>query len=146
MDNRFFPTIGNRFSHAGQSEEIINPYDMDSRLLDDLIKRQLGPVHVQTLDLRTASTETFINVAGRAFVLYGHDNSATKAIVTTIYVPTYINQKGIVGGAFPAKHGRGFIGPFAYLTLAWAAQSNAYADLIIFRGSERPWVDGEACT
>lgn len=147
MDNRFPNIPGyNRFQQGDSKNQIINPYDIDSRLVDDLIQRGLGPVHVQTLNLATANTGEFINVAGRAFVLYGHDNSATKAINTTIYVPTYINQKTPVGMAFPSKHGRGYIGPFAYLTLAWAAQAGAYADLIIFRGSDRPWVDGEACT
>lgn len=152
MENRFPFNIENRFTHEKNVDgEIVNPYDIDSRLLDDMVKRGLGPVHVETINLGTANAGYFVNVAGRAFVLYGYaSDSATKAVNTTIYVPAYIAQKGAIGPAFPAKHGRGFIGPFPWLTLAWASQKSAgvdiYADLIIFRGSDRPWIDGETCT
>ena len=138
--------FGDKFKSKKSSEQPYSPYDENSKLFEDLAQRNYSPVSVVRLDLTSAGS-TFVNIPGYHFVILGDDNSANKAVNTNILVNVWINKRANSGeNPFPAKNARGFSGPFAYLYLEWAAQSGAYADLIIYKSCERPWIDGETCT
>lgn len=145
--NRFPYLPGNRFEIPNNLKEISSPYDQDSRLLQDLAQRNLRPVSVRTLDLSAAGSLS-IDESGFHFVQYGHDNSTDKAVDTKSLVNVQINTKhdrqDQVG--FPAKHARGYSGPFVGLFLTWPAQPGVFCDFIIFKNSFAPWIDGEAAT
>lgn len=147
MSNEWGKTYpGDRYQSKTSKEKIVTPYDESSKLFEELAQTGYQPVFIQTINLTSAGS-AFINVPGYHFVFYGHDGSTAKPVNTNILVNTWINKRtndGTTG--FPAKHARGYSGPFAFLALEWAAQSNAYADLIIFKSNEKPWIDGEACT
>lgn len=146
MENRYPYLQGDRFQTPNSQKDIASPYDHDSALFQDLEQRGIMPVYVETLNLSTAGGK-FINVSGFHFVLYGHTNVAIKTIDTTAYASVWINQKTPQGNnPFPAKHARGFSGPFAFLYLEWPAQNNVYVDVVIFKGSQKPWIDGETPT
>lgn len=134
------------FIQPQENEEIDLPYVMDSRLLQDLEQRNREAVFVTTLNLSTAG-EMLISQPGFHFCIYGHDGTSIKTVDTTAYVGVFINKQNIDGSnPFPAKHARGFSGPFSKLYLQWPAQNNVYCDLVIYKGSQKPWIDGESCT
>lgn len=152
MENNFPYRGGSRFQVPNREGQITSPYDLDSRLLQDLAQRQVQVVDVITISLAVASglagasAQTYKN-AGYGFVLYGHDGSAIKTVNTQAFVSVWINtlaKNSPVG--FPAKHARGFWGPFVNLYLEWPAQASTYMDLIIFKSADRPWIDGESAT
>lgn len=149
MKNEYAYRNGNRFQKPDERGQVVNPYDQDSNLFQDLAQRGLAPVHVETIDMSTAG-QKLINASGFHFVCYFHDNDAIKNSVTDGYVSVWINQRTNNGNTpFPAKHARGFSGPFACLYLEWTPQttpSPVFCDVIVFKGAEKPWIDGEACT
>lgn len=148
MKNIFgYRGVGNdRYVKPDTNGQVVNPYDLDSRLFQELAQTKRLPYFVQTLDLRTANSLS-LPKNGFHFVCYGHDGSATKTVNTTILVNVWANTINNTGDApFPAKHARGFSGPFSGLYLEWSAQANAYADFIIFMNPDTPWLDGESCT
>ena len=141
---------GNRFQVPDTSKQVQSPYDQDSSLFQDLVARNVAGFTVVTLNLGTAGQLT-LPMEGYHFVFYGHDGSTNKAVDTTILVNAWINTLANPGSnPFPAKHARGFSGPFGSLYLEWPAQLNSgqprYADLVIFKSIERPWIDGETPT
>jgi len=146
-DNRYPYLPGNRYLGSDPTRQISSPYDEDSRLFDDLKQREIRPVSVKTIDLSTAGSLE-LSDTGYHFVIYGHDGSSNKAVNTTAFVEVQINTGGQDKGynKFPAKHARGFSGPFSGLYLSWPAQSGVYCDLIIYKSYERPWIDGESAT
>lgn len=138
-----------RFQIANPNEQIVSPYDFDSNLLTDLKQRSVKPVRVYPLNLGTAGS-LLIDEPGYHFVIYGKEAS-TGAVNTTIQVSAWINQNCDDGSnPFPARHARGFSGPFAQLFLKWSAQQSAgvdiLADVVIFKSADKPWVDGESPT
>lgn len=148
MSNKYYP--GPRFEMPDVRRQIENPYDHDSGTFQDLVARNLRPVFVQTLNLGTAG-QLLLNVEGYHFVIYGHDGSSNKAVDTTVLVNAWINLQTNDGTTpFPAKHARGFTGPFEKLYIEWPAQTNLgnprYCDMIIFKTPMKPWIDGEAPT
>lgn len=149
MDNEYPYRARNKFQIPISGNEVVNPYDHDSRLFQDLVQRGYSPTFVQTVNLGTAGS-VFLPVGGFHFVVYGHDGSATKAADTSVLVNVSINKQCDDVAPFPAKNARGFSGPFGQLFCSWPAQVNGsnprYADIIIFKGAEQPWIDGEACT
>lgn len=150
MKNLYPYRIGDKFETPQSAGQVVNPYDQDSALFQDLIQRGYAPVHVETLNVGTAGAK-FINVSGFHFVCYFHDGTANKSSVTNGLANVWINRRTNDGSnPFPGKHARGFSGPFAFLYLEWAAQLSGgnpvYVDVIVFKGSEKPWIDGEACT
>lgn len=149
MKNQYPYRSDEKFQTPNSQGQIVNPYDQDSRLFQDLIQRQYAPVHVETINLSVAGSK-FINVPGFHFVCYFHDKSAIKNNVTNGMVNVFINRNSNDGSnPFPAKHARGFSGPFAYLFIEWVAQntpSPVFVDVIVFKGAQKPWIDGESCT
>lgn len=136
-----------RFQTPDSNKQVVNPYDLDSRLFQDLAQRKINPVTViPNIDLTTAG-ELAVPKPGFHFVIYGHDGSATKTVNTTALVNVLVNQQYNTGeAAYPAKHARGFSGPFASLYLSWPAQPNVYCDLVILLNPDHPWIDGESAT
>ena len=155
MKNRYPYSDGGRFPAPPDStRQVISPYDQDSNLFQDLKQRGLSPVKViENLDL-TVAGQLFVDEPGYHFVIYGHEGSVpdpSKPVNTTVLVNIWINgQNNQSGKPFGAKHGRGFSGPFGQLYLEWPAQPNGstpvFADLYIFKGSQKPWIDGETPT
>ena len=146
MNNQYPYRPGSRFQIPERAGQIVSPYDIDSNLLQDLAQRQLQVMDVITISLAVAGTQ-LINKPGYGFVFFGHDGDDIKTVNTQTLVNVWINQQTAntpVG--YPAKHARGYFGPFGQLFLQWPAQTDAYVDLIIFKNFERPWIDGEACT
>lgn len=138
--------MSGKYQGLKQYEEIHNPYDFDTKLFEDLNKRKINPIFVQTVDLRVAGSLQLLR-PGFHFVIYGHDGGAVKAVNTTILVQAYINQElKTPDSPFPAKHARGFSGPFTAIYFEWLAQTNAFADILIFSNPARPWIDGAAAT
>lgn len=149
MRNQYPYRPDNRFEIADPNKQIVSPYDMDSRLITDLKQRTVKPVKVYPINLGTAGS-LLIDEPGFHFVIYGKESS-TGAINTTIQVSVWINQQSNDGSnPFPARHARGFSGPFAQMFLQWEAQQSAgvdiLADVVIFKGAEKPWIDGESAT
>ncbi len=135
-----------RFEIPNSQGQITNPYDQDSRLFQDLEQRGLLPIRVFRQSLVTAGS-LYIPDTGFHFVLYGDDNSAIRTINTTAYIEVWINAKGEgASPGFPAKHARGFSGPFSGLYLKWPAQTGVFCNFVIFKGAEKPWIDGESAT
>jgi len=135
-----------RYQKPDSNQQVVNPYDLDSRLFQELAQTKRLPYFMTTIDLRTAGSLS-LPKNGFHFVAYGHDGSATKTVNTTILVSVLANTIQDTGdAAFPAKHARGFSGPFSGLYISWTAQSNAYCDFIVFMNPDKPWVDGESCT
>ena len=150
MKNQYPYLDRDRFVRPDTNKDIVNPYDLDSRLFQDLAQRGINPCFVQTINLGTAG-QLSIQKPGFHFVIYGHDGSTNKTVNTTALVNTWINQRNNNGDVpFPAKHARGFSGPFTGLYLEWPAQQSAgldiYCDLIIFQNPDKPWIDGESAT
>ena len=143
--NRYPYTMDPRFVTPTGSGQIASPYDEDSRLFQDLQQRGLQPVFVTTLSLATAGSLS-IPITGYHFVLYGHDGSSIKTVNTTAYAGVSINTTTSVPNPYPAKHARGFSGPFNGLHVQWPAQAGVYADLVVYKSAERPWIDGESAT
>ena len=126
--------------------QVMGPYDEDSFLLQDLVQRNTKVVSVYRLNL-TAAGNLWIQEGGYHFVIYGDDNSANQAINSTILVSAFINKSSNDGtNPFPAKHARGFSGPFGQIYFEWLAQSNAYANVIIYKAWDKPYIDGETPT
>lgn len=144
---------GNRFQTPDTLREINSPYDQDSKLFQDLIQRGIMPVKTWRVSVATAGS-LLIDEPGYHFVVYGDDGSVATpvpAINTTIQLNAYINQRSSANGhPFPAKHARGFSGPFASLYFEWVAQavmaSTPFATIIVFKSKEKPWIDGESAT
>ena len=152
MQNRYPYVPGGRFpGPADSTRQVVTPYDQDSNLFQDLKQRGINPVKViQNIDLSIAGS-LFIDEPGYHFVIYGHDGDAIKTVNTTALVQVYINQQNNSGTPFPAKHARGFSGPFSQLFLTWPAQTAGgtdpvFCDVVIHRGSNQPWIDGESAT
>ncbi|MEO8839790.1 MAG: hypothetical protein ABI351_13900 [Herbaspirillum sp.] len=128
-----------------KSQQVINPYDQPTELLSDVDSRKLSPFSLFTLDLSVAGDSFLINTPGMHFVLWGHDGSPVKLVNTTAIVNVWF-EKQDGSTPFPAKHARGFSGPFTKLYLSWPAQANVKADFVVFKGIHRPWIDGEQPT
>lgn len=153
-DSRLIPYLqGNRFETPNTLKEIYSPYDQDSKLFQDLIQRGIMPIKTWRFSVAAAGS-LLIDEPGFHFVIYGDDDAiatAVPAVDTTVQVNVYINQRSPAAGhSFPAKHARGFSGPFSALYLEWVAQSvmasRPHATLVVFKSKERPWIDGEAPT
>lgn len=146
-DNRYPYGPGGRFIQPDRAGQVDNPYDQDSRLFQDLDQRKLKPVSVIRLDVSTAGF-TWIKESGYHFVCFGDDGSVLQATKTTILVNAYINASTDSGGnPFPAKHNRGFSGPFYQLYLTWPANgTSTFVNLVIYKNWAQPWVDGETAT
>ncbi len=129
-------------------QPIHNPFDMDGPQIQDLKQRKVIPVVVQESISLANAGELALNIPGRAIVIYGHDNSAIKTVNTTAFVSMQFNKDSWEAsqGGFPAKHARGFRGPFANVVLKWPAQNGVYIDIVIHQYEGQPWVDGETCT
>lgn len=151
MKNDYPYRHGNRFEKPESQGQVTNPYDQDSALFQDLIQRGLAPVHVESIDMSTAG-QKLINASGFHFVCYFYEKtSPTKDVVSNGLVNAWINQRTNNGNTpFPAKHARGFSGPFAFLYLEWTAQTtgtdDVMCDVVIFKGAQKPWIDGESCS
>ena len=147
-DNNY-PYGPGRFHTPHSAGQIQSPYDMDSNLLQDLQQRGIEPVYCERINLGTAG-EKFLNIMGYHFVQFGDDNSANLAADTTTLVYVSPNSKSAIANPYPAKNSRGFSGPFNGLYLTWPAQKNAGNDrwctFIVYKSSERPWINGETCT
>ena len=129
-------------------QPIHNPFDMNGPQINDLLQRRVVPVVVQERVDLSAAGELALNVPGRAFVVYGHDGSTIKTVNTTAYMSVQFNKyswESNVAG-FPAKHARGFRGPFANLVFKWPAQNGVFVDIVIHQYEDHPWIDGESCT
>lgn len=150
MSSNEYPYRGqNRFQTANPNKQIDSPYDMDSALLTDLKQRGVRAVKVYQLNLGTAGA-LLIDEPGYHFVIYGRE-SVTGSVNTTIKVSAFINIQSDDGSTpFPARHARGFSGPYGCLYLKWDAQLSAgipiLADVVLFKSSEQPWIDGESAT
>lgn len=154
-DGRWPYEPGGRFQIPNPSGQIGGPYDQDSRLFQDLIQRDVRPVRVFRLDLGVAG-QLSINEPGFHFVQYGFQQESpgvdgNKPVNTTTLVRVQINTEHDNGSDFfPAKHARGYSGPFKGLFLVWDAQTSngehIFCDFIVFKAFERPWIDGESCT
>ena len=146
-ENRYPYLHGNRFVVPDSIRQVSSPYDQDSRLWEDLVQRGIRPVSVRTINLEVAG-QLSIDETGYHFVIYGHDGSLIKTVNTQAFVGVQINTKIDRQDqvAFPAKHARGYSGPFNGLFITWPAQVGVYADLLIFKSFERPWIDGESAT
>lgn len=135
----------NRFETARVDEQVINPFDQPTALIQDMIARDIRPVTVQTISLAVAG-ELLLQVPGAHIVIYGHDGSANKAVNTTAYMEMWWGNSKKSYQGYPLKHARGFSGPFEQLYVKWPAQSNVYVDIVILSGLFTPWIDGESCT
>lgn len=151
MDNEYPYRHTDRFEKPNSQGQVVSPYDQDSALFQDLIQRGLAPVHVESIDMSVAG-QKLVNASGFHFVLYFYEKgSSTKNVVSNGYCDIWINQRNQNGSTpFPAKHARGFSGPFACLYLEWPAQTtgtkDVMCDVIVFKGAQKPWIDGEACS
>lgn len=149
MKNQY--NYGQRFVGGDNLKQVISPYDQDSKLFEDLKQRGIKPVKVVTIDLSVAGSRV-LDEPGFHFVQWGFENSAGKPVNTTSLVQVLINQISDNGEEpFPAKHARGFSGPFASLFLKWDAQlaggsTPVFCSFVIFKGAQEPWIDGEAGT
>mgnify|MGYP003423198779 CR=1 FL=1 len=142
----FYGKGKSRHDQGPWPQQVISPYDIPDALIQDMIARGVRPWSVETLNLATAGSKV-IMTPGFHVVLYGHDNSANKAINTTAIVNCWWGDKKQAGvNPFPLKHARGLSGPFQALYIEWVAQSNVYADLVVHTGMNEPWIDGESCT
>lgn len=154
-DNRYPNQPGGRFVTPDTLGQIISPYDMDSRLLNDLQQRGIRPIKVFRIDLSVAGSLQ-IKDSGFHFVQYGFmqqtpGTDGNKPVNTTSLVTVQINTDHDAGfDKFPAKHARGYSSPFYGLFVEWQAQTSAgqpiFCDFILFKSSERPWIDGESAT
>lgn len=141
---------GDRFHAPDQRHDYYDFYTMPSELITQVQKRPQQGFSVQTINLGTAG-QLEIPTPGTAIVAYGSANDATHSVDTTIFLELYLEQMVNVGvDFFPLKHNRGFIGPFSRVVLRWPAQTNGmanrYADIVIYKGFMRPWIDGGAAT
>lgn len=141
----WYQAKGSRFQAANKDLDAINPFDIPTELVQDMISRQVRPFVVQTINLTNAG-ELFLEIPGMHITLLGHTGSATKAVNTTAYCELYWGKVKIGDSAYPLKHNRGVSGPFAQVTLRWPAQPGVYADVIIFDAMFSQWVNGEAAT
>lgn len=149
MDGQYPYRNRDKFVVPDSNREVVNPYDQDSRLFQDLVQRKYEPVFVVTLDFSQAGS-LHLPVSGFHFVVYGHDGQPNKGADTSVLVNVSINQQSAMPNPYPAKNARGYSGPFAQLYLEWPQQLNMgeprFADFIIYKGWNKPWIDGEACT
>lgn len=136
---------GDRFSPADSSQDAINPFDVPTELIQDMISRQVRPFIVTKVDLSIAG-EMLLQTPGFHVVLFGYSTGATKPVNTTAYIETFWGRAKTGDVGFPMKHNRGVSGPFAELTLKWPAQAGVFADVIIYTGMFNQWVNGEAAT
>lgn len=134
-----------RHETANPYQEVFNPFDIPSSLIQDMISRGIRPWTVQTVSLAAAGEITIMSPGFHA-VIYGHDGTPNKAVNTTAYAECWWGEfkPGVQG--FPMKHARGLSGPFQQLHLRWPAQGGVYMDVITFAGMFQPWIDGESCT
>lgn len=136
---------GTRFSPADDRFDALNPFDVPTELIQDMISRQVRPYIVTTVNLSTAG-ELLLQTPGFHIVLFGHTGAATKPVNTTAYIELFWGKYKLGDTGFPMKHNRGVSGPFPEVTLRWPAQSGVYADVVIFTGMFSQWVNGEAAT
>lgn len=147
-----------RFDVPQQGHDYFDMYSMPGELLSQLVKRPQEAFFVRTVDLSATGPlynatlgvgQLELQSAGGAICIYGHDGSATRAVDTTVFMKMWTEQKN-QSDPFPLKHNRGFCGPFTKVFLEWPPQINTgvprYADIIIFKGLFRPWIDGSAAT
>lgn len=135
----------NRFEQGPWPQEIKSPLDIPNALINDAIARGIAPFIVETVNLSTAGSK-IINYPGTHVVIYGHDNSANKAINTTAFMSMWWGDTKKGSNGFPLKHARGFSAPFGSLYLEWPAQNNVWVDIVVFNSIFQPWQDGESCT
>lgn len=138
---------GNIFQTPNTEKNYDSPYVMPSEEIQDLIQSNRDPVTVYRIDL-SAAGEMVIQKAGYHFCGFGSTSAAIKTIDTTAYVAVYINKNNVdpTANPFPAKHARGFSGPFGSLYLSWPAQSGVFMDFVVYHSKQAPWIDGESCT
>lgn len=134
---------------VGKNEDDYDYYRMPTELLNQVQKRPQQPWHVETINIGTAGSK-LIPAAGMGIVIFGHDNSATKVVDTTVFCELLLEENSQNVNPFPLKHNRGFIGPFTKVFLNWPAQKSGgtdrYMDVVIYHGFMRPWIDGGAAT
>ena len=126
-------------------QQVNSPLDIPNALILDAIARNASPFSVQTVNLSTAGSMV-LQVSGLHVVIYGHDNSANKAVNTTAFMNMWWGKTKNNSNGFPLKHARGFSAPFESLFLEWPAQNNVHADIVVFSSIFQPWTDGESCT
>lgn len=139
----------------------IDRYNFESEMLQSLVQQNPDVIYSETFSLATAQTygnPKFVNVAGRAVVIYGINtqssaaydpvaNTGVETIAAGAFVFCRFNQpdpnplKGM-----PLKHNRGYRGDFNGLYLSWPAQANTSARLLVLKFDEQPWQSGEAAT
>ena len=138
---------GKNFERPSEEKAYDSEYVMPSEQLLDLRQKARDAVTVYEISLATAGT-LWVQRAGYHFCLYGHDGSTIKTVNTTAYSGVYINKESVdpTADPYPAKHARGYSGPFAQLFLSWPAQSGVYASLVVYHSDRQPWIDGESCT
>lgn len=152
-EDNYYPK--QRFEIPKLDEEFESPYDIQSALLDDLIRRKIEPFYVRTIDLSVAG-RLELNAVGRAIVAYGWEtvDGWRRTVNTTASLQMFLEvdpggdaATGIprVEG-FPLKHARGYRGPFTKVFLYWVAQAGVSVDVIVHRYKGQPWVDGESAT
>lgn len=138
---------GHIFEPPKETRRYDSPYVMPSEELLDLRQNQRDAVSVFRIDL-SAAGEMWIQKGAYHFCVYGDDNASVPAVDTTALINIYINKPSVdpTANPFPAKHARGFSGPFAQLYLVWPAQSGVWANVVLFHSKEKPWIDGESPT
>lgn len=134
----------------------IGEYDIEGADLQSLQQQNPDILFSQILDLSVARAITDplnIQCPGRAAVIYGYSSlsqydgtsAATGVEVSepAAFVVCRVNFNR-AENSFHMKHNRGFHGTFNGLWLAWPAQANVKARLVIFKGDGYPWMSGES--
>lgn len=150
MNNNYPYRNRDKYEIPQSDREVTNPYDQDSKLFQDLEQRDYDCVYVQSINLGVAGS-LYLPKSGYHFCVFGRDASTNKAVDTTVLLNIWINKKTNNGSVpYPAKHGRGYSGPFSRLYIEWPAQTNGassrFLDLVIYKCINQPWIDGEAPT
>lgn len=132
-----------RFLKPDEGRQYPSEYDLGSDELQDLISRNPDLAQVYTISLATAGS-LILRTPGYGFAFYGYDSS--NNIYAEAYCQVFPNNDGsdpTLG--FPAKHGRGFVGAFAWCTVKWPADAN-FGKLYIFKSRLLPWQGGIEAT
>jgi len=122
----------------------MSEYDIDSKIINDLVAKQPAPFTVKDIDLSVAGTMT-IREPGYGFVMYGYQagtNIKSSEALISVAINSDGNDPMVV---FPCKTGRGFHGVFAWLTLSWTPDFQSplpRAKFIIFKTPKLPWQGG----
>ena len=136
---------GDKFQTPDPTKSVITPYDFPSELGQVLQQSNISPFYVERINL-TAAGEKLINSAGFHIVQFGNDGGDTHTPVTSSLVNVQFENKDPGSQAFPLKNNRGFSGPFTRVYLSWPAQPGVWADVVIYKGINYPWIGGETAT